>query len=217
MKDNFIVTIDGPAASGKSTVAKKVAELLNINYIDSGAMFRAITLFMLDNNIDIMDQSKVVENLNKLSLNMIDNKLFLNDTEVGDRIRENRINQNVSHIAVIKEVREYLLNFQRNLGKDISIIMDGRDIGSKVFPNAKYKFYLTATPEERANRRFDELKDKDSNISLDQILREIKERDHIDTTRKLNPLVCPKDAIKIDTTNKDIDNIVNLIVENIVE
>lgn len=214
MTQNYIITIDGPAASGKSTIAKKVANILDINYIDSGAMFRAVTLYMLDKGVDPKDKDKVVSNLRNIELDIADNHLILNGVNVEKSIRENRINQNVSNIAEIKEVRELLLNFQRKIARNINVIMDGRDIGSKVFPDANYKFFLTATPEIRADRRYKELIQRgEDSVTYEQILREVRTRDYIDSNREHSPLIKAQDALEIDTTTLSIDEVVNNIVK----
>lgn len=214
MTQNYIITIDGPAASGKSTIAKKVANILDINYIDSGAMFRAVTLYMLDKGVDPKDKDKVVSNLRNIELDIVDNHLILNGVNVEKSIRENRINQNVSNIAEIKEVRELLLNFQREIARNINVIMDGRDIGSKVFPDANYKFFLTATPEIRADRRYKELIQRgEDSVTYEQILREVRTRDYIDSNREHSPLIKAQDALEIDTTTLSIDEVVNNIVK----
>lgn len=214
MTQNYIITIDGPAASGKSTIAKKVANILDINYIDSGAMFRAVTLYMLDKGVDPKDKDRVVSNLRNIELDIVDNHLILNGVNVEKSIRENRINQNVSNIAEIKEVRELLLNFQREIARNINVIMDGRDIGSKVFPDANYKFFLTATPEIRADRRYKELIQRgEDSVTYEQILREVRTRDYIDSNREHSPLIKAQDALEIDTTTLSIDEVVNNIVK----
>lgn len=213
---NYIIAIDGPAASGKSTIAKIVADKLNISYIDSGAMFRTVAFYMLNNNIDIKNKNEVVKNLKNIQLEILNNKLFLNGIYIAEEIRQNIISQAASDIAVIKEVRDFLLNFQRKLANNTSIIMDGRDIGTVVFPHSDYKFFLIASSEERARRRYNELNERgEKDIDLDKILEEIRHRDLVDSTREHSPLIKAKDAIEIDTTNMSIDEVVDVIINKV--
>lgn len=216
MKKNYIVAVDGPAASGKSTIAKKVADILDLKYIDSGAMFRAITHYVLDNHMDIDDQKAISKSLDNISLSYDkNNKLLLNGKDIESEIRKNIISQNVSKVAINPDVRNFLLEFQRNLAKEEKIIMDGRDIGTAVFPDAKYKFFLIASSEERANRRYKELKNKGENVNYNDILEDILKRDKMDSTRNINPLTKASDAIEIDSTTLGIDEVVNMIVKSI--
>lgn len=213
---NYIIAIDGPAASGKSTIAKIVADKLNISYIDSGAMFRTVAFYMLNNNIDIKNKNEVVKNLKNIQLEILNNKLFLNGIYIAEEIRQNIISQAASDIAVIKEVRDFLLNFQRKLANNTSIIMDGRDIGTVVFPHSDYKFFLIASSEERARRRYNELNERgEKDIDLDKILEEIRHRDLVDSTREHSPLIKAKDAIEIDTTNMSINEVVDVIINKV--
>jgi cytidylate kinase len=210
---NISIAIDGPAGAGKSTVAKKIAEELSIEYIDTGAMYRALTLKVLQLNLNPKDENDVIAAIQNTDVDFRNNNIYLDNINVEKQIRENIINNNVSFVAKVKEIREAMVNRQRELSKMKSIIMDGRDIGSVVLPNADFKFFITATVDERANRRYKELIVKgETNISFEQIRDEIEDRDKIDMTREIAPLIQTKDAFKIDTTNLTIDECVAKII-----
>ncbi len=210
---NYSIAIDGPSASGKSTIAKKVSQRLAIEYIDTGAMYRAITYKVLKNNINPLDIENVIDLLNTTEIDFIDNSIYLDGLVVNNEIRENIVSKNVSYIAKIKEVRDQLVKLQQSMGKTKSIIMDGRDIGTVVLPNADYKFFVTASVAERANRRYKELLDRGEKlISLDGIVAEIIKRDEIDSNREIGPLRQSKDSYLLDTTNRSIDESVNYII-----
>ncbi|SCG83358.1 cytidylate kinase [Proteiniborus sp. DW1] len=210
---NLTIAVDGPAGSGKSTISKKIARELDIIYIDTGAMYRALTLKLLKNNINIHDKKELYKILQSTSIDFRNNHIFLDGKNVDEEIRDNQISTNVSDVAKIKEVREKLVEIQRDIARNKSVIMDGRDIGSFVLPNANYKFYITASIEERGYRRYKELKGKGYNVNLDAIIEEIRERDRIDSTREFSPLVKCADAIEIDTTDKTIEEVVVHILE----
>ena len=213
MKDILKIAIDGPAGAGKSTVAKKIAEKLNINYIDTGAMYRALTLKLLTHNIDINNKASVVNILKDTSIDFNKGHIFLDNKIVDKQIRNNSINKNVSNVAKVKEVRDELVKIQREIANNKSVVMDGRDIGTIVLPDANYKFYITASVDERAKRRYKELIEKgEKNITLDKIKEEIIKRDRIDSTRKFAPLTKSNDAIKIDTTNMNIEETTQFIL-----
>lgn len=209
------IAIDGPAGAGKSTVAKLIAKKLDITYIDTGSMYRALTYKLLEQKIDLNNIPEIINILENTDIDFKNNHIFLDGNMVDNKIRSNNINNNVSLVAKIKEVREKLVNIQRNISKNNDIIMDGRDIGSYVLPDAHFKFYITATSEERGRRRYEELIKEYSNISLTDIIEEIKRRDRIDKTRDIAPLIKTKDAIEIDTTNKNISKVVGIILDYI--
>lgn len=209
----MIIAVDGPAGAGKSTVAKIVAKKLNINYLDTGAMYRAVTYKCLVNNIDINDEVSVINIAKNSIIDFKDNNIYLDEKILADEIRTMEVSNNVSNVAKIKEVRYLMVDIQREIGKRSSVILDGRDIGSYVFPNADYKFYLVATPEERGLRRYKELTEKGYDVNLDEIIKDIIKRDEIDSNREFAPLVKSDDAIEIDTTGKSIDEVVDLIYE----
>ena len=213
--ENIIIAVDGPAGAGKSTIAKLIAEKLNINYIDTGAMYRAITYKCLQNNVDVKDENAVIEMAKKTSIDFRDNNIYLDSKIVNDEIRTLEVSKNVSDVAKIKEVRYLMVDLQREIGKNNAVILDGRDIGSYVFPNADYKFFLVATPEERGKRRYIELKEKGYDGTLEDIINDIIRRDEIDSNREFAPLVKAEGAIEIDTTGKDIDQVVDLVLQKI--
>lgn len=210
--DKITIAVDGPAGAGKSTIAKIIAERLNIEYIDTGAMYRALTYKIIKENINLENSIDLKTILEKTDIDFKDKHIYLDGNIVDKEIRDNKISNNVSFVAKIKEVREKLVNIQRKLANNKSVIMDGRDIGSFVLPNAKYKFFVTATPEERGLRRFNELQKSNKNIILTDIINEIKKRDEIDSSRSIAPLIKTSDAVLIDTTNKSIEQCVNEIV-----
>lgn len=211
---NYSIAIDGPAGAGKSTVAKKIAKILNLEYIDTGAMYRALTLKVIRNNKDPKNISEVVEVFKDTHIEFNDNHIYLDGENVDSEIRENEINKNVSYIAIVKEVREGMVSLQQEMAKTKSVIMDGRDISTVVLTNAEYKFFITASPEERALRRFNELiQNGQDNITLEQIVQEIIKRDHIDSNREIAPLKMSNDGILINTDNLSIDEVVSTIVE----
>jgi len=209
----LVIAIDGPAGAGKSTIAKKVADILGIEYIDTGAMYRAFTLKVLKSNIDINNVQQIVNLLDSTRIEFKNRHIYLDGIRVDEDIRDNSISNNVSNIAKIKEVREKMVEIQQELAKSNNVIMDGRDIGTVVLPNANYKFFVTASVEERARRRYKELLLKNAdNITYEQILEEIKKRDEIDSNRKISPLRKSPDAYVIDTTNKTIDESVQEVI-----
>lgn len=212
----FIVAIDGPAGSGKGTIAKLVGKRINLMNIDTGAMFRCIALEMLRNNILIDDEEKIkdiLENSNiKLESNNGELKVFLNEEDVSEKIRAEKVSNFVSPLSALKLVRDKLLQLQRKIALNENVIMEGRDIGTVVFPNADVKIYLDASAEERAKRRVKQNKEKGLEIEYEKILNDIKIRDERDSTRAIAPLKQAEDAIYIDTTNLSIDEVVDKIV-----
>ncbi len=213
--NNIIVAIDGPAGSGKSTIAKIIAKKFNFTYIDTGAMYRMITLYLLENNIDFDDLKEIEKVLNTVNLDMQGDKFYLNNVDVTTKIREKRINENVSKVASIKIVRDNLVNLQRKISNNKNVILDGRDVGTVIFPNAQVKIFLIASPEERARRRYNEFLEEKTEITYDEVLKSIKERDHIDSTRDESPLKKADDAIELDSTSLTIDDVVNFISKEI--
>jgi len=211
----MIIALDGPAGSGKSTIAKLVAEELKIDYLDTGAMYRMVTYYCLSNNIDVNNEKNINENLNNINIAIRNNSFYLNEIKVDEDIRSVEITKNVSKIASYKKVREFLVEQQRLIAKSNSCILDGRDIGSVVFPNADYKFFMTATPETRARRRF--LQGQDTNVKQteEEILKDIIERDLLDTTRKESPLIQTSDAIVIDSSYLSIEDTIKEITKKI--
>jgi cytidylate kinase len=212
---NLVIAVDGPAGAGKSTIAKIIADKLNINYIDTGAMYRAVTYKVLQNNIDTTDEQAIIEVAKASEIDFKDNNIYLDGKILKEEIRTPEVSNNVSNVAQIKEVRYLMVDVQREIGNRSSVILDGRDIGSYVFPNADYKFFLVATPEERGKRRHKELIEKGYEVSLEEIISDIIKRDEIDSNREFAPLVKAEDAIEIDTTGKGIEQVVQSVIEKI--
>lgn len=211
------IAVDGPAGAGKSSVAKTVAKKLNFVYIDTGAMYRAVTLQMLNNSIKTDEFDKIQVMLNKIKIDFLKSDaggqvIMLNGWDVSDKIREERISKNVSEVSAIMIVREKLVMMQRKISQNKNVVMDGRDIGTVVLPDAEYKFFLDAKPEERAKRRFKELLDKKVEVSYDDILNSIILRDKKDSTRKLSPLKKADNAVYVDTTTLSQEQVVNVIL-----
>ncbi|ACO04273.1 MAG TPA: (d)CMP kinase [Persephonella sp.] len=214
----MIIAIDGPAGSGKSTVAKKLSRILGYTYIDTGAMYRAVAYKVKEEGIDPDNPDAVVNIMKRINIKLepSDNgvKVFLDGEDVSSKIRTEEIGKIASKIARHPEVRKILVQKQREMGKKAkNAVIEGRDTGTVIFPDADLKIFMTASPEVRARRRWEELKNKGLDIDYNRILKEVKERDHLDQTRKDSPLRPAKDAIIIDTTNKSIDEVINQILE----
>lgn len=207
------IAIDGPAGAGKSTIAKSIAKKLDITYIDTGAMYRALTYKVLKELIDLNNNDIIINIVNETTIELDKNKVFLDKQDVSNEIRHPIINNNVSKIARIPEVRMKMVEIQREIAYNKSVVMDGRDIGTYVLPNANYKFYLTASIDERAYRRYLELKKKGILASFQDIKNEIINRDKIDTERSIAPLRPAQDAIIINTTSKSIKMVINEIID----
>ena len=207
----MIIAIDGPAGSGKSTIAKLIAEDLGLVYLDTGAMYRLVTLKALNEGI-LGNLDKIIKMLDKLRIDIKENGFYLDDTNVSEEIRKPVVSENVSDIAAIREVREKMVDLQRKFSESKNVILDGRDIGTVVFPNADVKIFLIADAKERANRRYKELVSKGENVKIEEIYENILKRDKIDSTRKESPLKKANDAIEVDTTSKDIEEVKNEIL-----
>lgn len=206
----MIIAIDGPAGSGKSTISKLVAKDLDLIYLDTGAMYRLVTLKalkmgILDGNLEDLD--KINELLDNLDIDIREDGFYLDGVDVSEEIRKPIVSENVSKIAAIKEVRIKMVDLQRKFSKAKNVILDGRDIGTVVFPNADLKVFLVADARERANRRYKELTEKGENVSLEEIYQNILMRDKIDSTREEAPLKKAEDTIEVDTTSKSIDEV----------
>ncbi len=213
----IIIAIDGYSACGKSTTAKEVARIIGYRYIDSGAMYRAVTLFFLDHHVALTNPREVLQALDQIKITFQINatgvtETFLNGLSVERKIRKMRVSENVSQVSVLKDVRVAMVNLQRRLGRERGIVMDGRDIGSVVFPEAELKLFLTADILVRAFRRQRELLEKEDMVDLDTIIANLRTRDQIDSTRSESPLVQARDAIVIDTTHITIDEQVDEVV-----
>lgn len=220
MKKNLVVAIDGYSSCGKSTLAKALAKKLGFIYIDSGAMYRAVTLYFLRNEIDINDDAKVIDALKHIELNFhsrdYQSHITLNGEEVSDEIRLMPVSENVSEVSAHKIVRHEMVKQQQRMGKSKNIVMDGRDIGTTVFPNAPVKFFMTADPKIRAERRFKELESKGNNTTtLEEVFENLAHRDYADTTRKESPLVRADDAVILDNTNLTQDEQLAFALERV--
>lgn len=213
----FIVTVDGPAGSGKSTIAKIIAKKYGFTYLDTGAMYRMIALYALENSIDLQDSKAIETMLKNTKLDIVGNQFFLNGKDVSDEIRTPRVSAIVSPVSAIKEVRVKLVDLQREISKGKRVILDGRDIGTVVFPSGDVKIYLVASPEERAKRRLKEYEEKGVEADYESVLASIKERDFIDSTRKESPLKKAEDAHEIDSSTMSIDEVVEVISKYIDE
>ena len=207
----MIIAIDGPAGSGKSTIAKLIAEDLGLVYLDTGAMYRLVTLKALNDGI-LGNLDKIIKMLDNLNIDIKENGFYLDDIDVSEEIRKPVVSENVSDIAAIREVREKMVDLQRKFSESKNVILDGRDIGTVVFPNADVKIFLVADAKERANRRYNELVAKGEDVRIEEIYENILKRDEIDSTRKESPLKKADNAIEVDTTSKNIEEVKNEIL-----
>ena len=207
----MIIAIDGPAGSGKSTIAKLIAEDLGLVYLDTGAMYRLVTLKALNDGI-LGNLDKIIKMLDNLNIDIKENGFYLDDIDVSEEIRKPVVSENVSDIAAIREVRKKMVDLQRKFSESKNVILDGRDIGTVVFPNADVKIFLVADAKERANRRYKELVAKGENVRIEEIYENILKRDEIDSTRKESPLKKADNAIEVDTTSKNIEEVKNEIL-----
>ena len=230
MKRKITIAIDGFSSTGKSTIAKQLAKQLGYVYVDTGAMYRAVTLYAMQQKIIDKDNFKIdklVNDLDKINLKFIFNKekgfaqMHLNGVNVEKEIRSMDVSRLVSKVATISEVRRKLVSQQQIMGKDKGVVMDGRDIGTVVFKDAELKLFMTASPEKRATRRYKELLDRGDDVNFEEILENVKYRDHIDSTREDSPLVKADDAVDFDNSNmgleEQFERIYNLALEIIVE
>ncbi|HAY34643.1 MAG TPA: (d)CMP kinase [Ignavibacteria bacterium] len=210
--DKVVVAIDGPSGTGKSTTARILAEKLKFLYIDSGAMYRAITFELLKNNIKPTDVKKIVDITTKADIKFDGEEVFLNGKNITKDIRSLDVTSKVSSVSAIKDVRKILVNKQREYAKTNDVVMDGRDIGTVVFPNAKFKFFLVCDLKTRAARRRQDFIEHGMKLPIEKIMAELKKRDSVDSTRKESPLKKAKDAVEVNTTNMIIEEQVNYLL-----
>jgi len=214
----LIIAIDGPAGSGKSTTSRLVAKKLRISYLNTGSMYRAVTLYFLNNNYSL-EKDNVSEVIKSIDIDVSDSvekeSIILNEINVTSKLRTLEVSTFVSKISSNNLIRQKMVEIQRKISQNKSIVIDGRDIGTVVFPDADYKFFITASIEERAKRRFEELQIKNKSVNFESVMEEIKNRDYLDSTRELSPLKKANDAILIDTTHLNVDEQVNLILAKI--
>ena len=219
MSKNIVIAIDGYSSCGKSTIAKALAKKLHFIYIDSGAMYRAVTLYILRNNIALDDHEAIRNALTDIHLNFhsrdYQSHITLNDEEVSEEIRQMPVSETVSHVSAIRDVRVEMVRQQQRMGKSKNIIMDGRDIGTVVFPDADLKLFMTADPKIRAERRHTELMLKGEEVTMEEVFDNIAHRDYLDTTREESPLVRADDAIILDNTSMDQAEQLNFALEHI--
>lgn len=205
------IAIDGPAGSGKSTIAKKVAERFNVNYLDSGALYRIIGYYVFNKNIDLEDANGIINSLGDINISLSNGRYLLNGKIIEDQIRTYNSGKLASKVAKISEVRKKVNDILKKISSNESTVIDGRDIGTVVLPEAEVKIYLTASAKERANRRYKELIEKGEKVKFDDVYTEIKKRDEADTNRSIAPLKPANDAKIIDTTGKSIEEVLNEI------
>ncbi|CCU79485.1 Cytidylate kinase [Halanaerobium saccharolyticum subsp. saccharolyticum DSM 6643] len=208
-----VIAIDGPGGAGKSTIAKLLAKKLNYLHLDTGAMYRAVTLAAINENIDFDDKEKLIKLAKKISITFNKNgEIILNDKNVSQEIRSSEVNAHVSKIAAVKGVRKVLVEKQQNLAQKNRVVMDGRDITTVVLPEAEHKFFLTASLAERAKRRYQEVKSKNNDADLEEIKKSIARRDKLDSEREHSPLKKAEDAVLIDTTELSIDEVLKKMI-----
>ena len=215
----MIIAIDGPAGSGKSTIAKFIAKKLNYRYIDTGSMYRAVAWSAEKKDIDLSDENAVGQWVTQLKIEFVADpagqQVKVNGENATGLLKNEVVGRGAAKVAAQKRVREILVAKQQEIGRSGNVVMDGRDIGTQVFPNAELKFFMDADAEERGKRRYLELKEKNLDVDLENIIAEIKQRDHEDRTRAISPLCPAEDAIKIDTTKFAIEEVIDKVMEQI--
>ena len=218
---NYVIAIDGEAGTGKSTLAKNIAKKYNIVYMDTGAMYRCVTLDMLNKGISMDDTRKIQQMLDNIKIEIEndngEDRFILNGEDVTKKIREKNVNDNVSQVSHIPLVRERMVELQRKLADGKKIVMEGRDIGTNVFPNAQVKIYLTASAQVKAKRRYEQNKENGINIPFEEIYNNVVFRDNNDKTSDVAPLKKADDAFELDTTNYTLDEVENIVVKKIKE
>jgi len=218
MAKTYSITLDGPGGSGKTTIAKRLAKTLNITYLDTGAMYRAVAYYMINNNIDVDDESAVKEHLNEISIEVKDEDVqvvLLNGEDIAGKIRTPEMSMGALAVSKHPSVRMKLVELQRAIARNTTMVIDGRDIGSFVLPEAEYKFYITADVDVRAKRRYLELKEKGQKVTLKDVKEQMIERDKQDEAKALAPLCIPQGAYVIDTSNLSIDEVIEIILNKV--
>lgn len=213
----MVIAIDGPAGAGKSTVARKIAHILNIQYLDTGAMYRAFTFFVLQHDIELNDIDRITELLDTFDIRFTDQRVYIGEREVTKEIRSDPVTDNVSYISSLGAVRKKMVELQREIGENRSVVAEGRDIGTVVFPETEYKFYIDASIEERAKRRIGDTRNQSKITDINEIQEKIRQRDEYDSTRDISPLAKAPDAHYIDTTHMTIDEVCNHIITHVNE
>lgn len=215
MSGIFQIALDGPSGAGKSTIAKALAEALDIDYIDTGAMYRAVGYKLLRDGVDMNDPAALQKLLDSTDIDFSAGRTLLDGEDISGYIRTQEISDMASRCSAIAAVRKKLVQLQQAMGESKSVVMDGRDIATVVFPKAEYKYYITATAEERANRRLYELRQKGEDVSFEQVLADMQERDLRDSTREVTPLRKADDAVEIDTTSMTLEQVVDYITKEV--
>lgn len=215
MSGIFQIALDGPSGAGKSTIAKALAEALDIDYIDTGAMYRAVGYKLLRDGVDMNDPAALQKLLDSTDIDFSAGRTLLDGEDISGYIRTQAISDMASRCSAIAAVRKKLVQLQQAMGESKSVVMDGRDIATVVFPKAEYKYYITATAEERANRRLYELRQKGEDVSFEQVLADMQERDLRDSTREVTPLRKAEDAVEIDTTSMTLEQVVDYITKEV--
>lgn len=211
--ERIVVAIDGPAGAGKSTISKIIAQKLNLKYIDTGAMYRAVTLKAIKNNLDLCNNNEISHMVKNSNISINDEKIFIDGIDVTEEIRMPYVNEKVSIVSAMPGVREVLKEKQRKMAENFNVIMDGRDIGTNVLKDANIKIFLTASVEERAKRRYKEMIEKGINTTFEDVFKDIENRDKIDSSRKANPLKKADDAVMLDTTGMKMNEVVDAIIK----
>ncbi len=213
------IAIDGPSGAGKSTISKLIAKKLNITYLDTGAMYRTVAVYCLRKGVSVNDAQAVEPLLKEINISYtgdaLDRHICLNGEDVSTVIREHQVSKAASDVSKIPAVRLFLVEMQRKIANEYDVVLDGRDITSYVLPNAKYKFFLTASAEVRARRRYEELKAKGQELPYEQILADVIDRDHNDSTRAFAPLVKTEDSIEVDSSNMTIEEVADFMLSKI--
>lgn len=224
--DKIIIAIDGFSSTGKSTLAKKIAQKLGYIYVDTGAMYRAVSLYAMENgfiNDEVFSKQDLISKLADIDLQFKYNsdlgyaEIYLNGKNVEREIRSLEVSNKVSRVATVKEVRAKLVELQKKMGLEKGIVMDGRDIGTVVFPEAELKIFMTASADKRAGRRYKEMRDEGKDVSYESILKNVTERDFMDTTRKDSPLIKANDAIAIDNSNLSVNETFDKVYERVIQ